>query len=206
VLLACAVLAATASSCTAGEEAAACVAVVEIDGHPYYGHSEPDEPVPTRRARVAAVQPGCNDTGGPEEPDEAVEAQAIKGVPTETAVLHDGVVHVREGARMPATAGRWFTASSCTGSGTFRLAGRWVSVSEPAAPHFDGVLDPPYDVVLDVERGPGRYVGEALEVRVTGATSPVLARGDLDLMPGAMLRTTVRCRAGGFVAVDIGRR
>lgn len=203
VLLACVLVATIASACTAGDESASCAALVKVDGHSYYGHSGPERPVPTTGEMVDATLPGCNDSGGPEEPAVAVTAQVIDGVPVETAVLHDGVVHIRDGARMPASSTAWFDGTFCTGTDTFRLLGRWRGATEPGAPYFDGTLEPPYDVMVDVEGPPGRLVGERVDVQVTTETTPVLTDEDLDRMPGATVRATVRCEDGAFVAVAI---
>jgi hypothetical protein len=178
--------------------------VVEVDGIRYYGDSEPEERVPVTGEVVHAVVPGCHDTGGPVEPDEQVTAQVIEDVPVAVAVLRDGVVHVREGARLPASAGAWFPSASCTGSEELALAGRWEEVSEPAAPHFDGVLDPPYDVGIRVQDGPRRYRGDVLDLQVTSRTEPALAR-DLDRarLGVGRLEARVRCAESGFVAVSL---
>jgi len=149
------------------------------------------------------VLPGCHDTGGADEPDEPVEVEVIRGVSPEVAVLFGGTLHVREGARLPATAAAWYASASCTSSGELRLAGRWVGVSEPAAPHFDGVLAPPYDVAIKVDEGPQRYVGSILEVQVDEATDPVLARSDLAQLDVVRLGATATCRDGGFVATSL---
>lgn len=191
------------TACGGSESSASCVMVLEIDGASYYGETVPEQRVPLTGEVLGAVLPGCNDTAGADEPDEAVEAEVIQDVPTDVAVLYDGVVHVREGARLPATAAAWYASASCTGSGEFRLAGTWVGVSEPAAPHFDGALDPPYDVTIRVDDGPRRYVGSILEVQVTGETDPVLARSDLVRAGAARLRATTRCLGGGFTAVSL---
>lgn len=198
-------LAAPTLGCGGASEAASCIGVVELGGHSYYAHSEPGGPVPTTGEVVGAVRPGCDDTGEA-QPDEDVQVGAIAGVPTEVAVLHDGVVHLREGARMPAAAGSWFASASCSRVGTFRLGGRWEGVSEPAAPHFDGVLDPPYDLAVAVEEGPRALVGATLDVQVVPGTDPVLATSDLPRLGTARLGLTVRCEEGGFVAVRVSIR
>lgn len=190
------------TGCAGGEEGAGCVAVVEIDGVPYYGEAAPDGPVPTTGS-LSAVVPACTDTPGADDRDEQVEVQVMEGVPSRVAVLHEGVVHLREGSRMPASAAAWHDSAACTGTGRIRLAGSWEGVSEPAAPHFDGVLDPPYDLLLAVADGPRRFSGSTLEVRVTADTRPVLARSDLRRLGSARLVATTRCSDGGFVAVAI---
>ena len=197
-------LPAALTACGGGESAASCVAVVEVDGASYYGEDEPDGKVPVTGELVDAVLPGCNDTGSwRDEPDEEVTAEVIEGVPPDVAVLYADSLHVREGARLPAAAAPWYASASCTGPGELRLAGRWVGVSEPAAPHFDGVLDPPYDVAIEVDEGPRRYVGSVLEVQVDEETDPVLARSDRVRLDVARLRATVTCRDGGFVATSV---
>ena len=197
-------LPAALASCGSGGSASSCVAVVEVDGVSYYGEDEPEGKVPVTGEVVDAVIPGCNDTGSwRDEPDEEVRAEVIEGVPTDVAVLYADTLHVREGARLPAAAAAWYASASCTRSGELRLAGRWVGVSEPAAPYFDGVLDPPYDVVVQVDDGPRRHVGSTLEVQVTEETDPVLARSDLPRLDVARLQAQVTCRDGGFVASSV---
>ena len=198
-------LTASLTSCGAGAGEASCIAAVEVDGVRYYGGDTPDGDVPTTGEVVDGVSPACNDTGGRlDEPDEDVEVQVIEGVPVGTAVLYAGMVHLREGARLPASAGAWDLSYSCSTAGKVRLEGSWETVSEPYAPHFDGVLDPPYEVGIRVDRGgPRRLADHLVEVQVTDETDPVLARDDLPLLGAVDLTATVHCLEGGFVAASL---
>lgn len=53
-------------------------------------------------------------------PDEDVSVRVIEDVPTDVAVLYDGVEHLREAARMPPTAADWFVSASATWRGAPR--------------------------------------------------------------------------------------
>lgn len=194
-----ALLAGSLSSCAGSGGEASCIAVLEIEGEAYYGRDSRDLQVPTTGETVDAVIPGCNDTG-PEEPDEEIGVELIRDVPAATAVVLDDELYVRGGVQLPATAGDWYPSVSCREPGEFTLQGRLGGVSEPYQPYVERTLDAPYEVSLLVAEG--SFAGTVLDVQVTEETESGLTAADRD-RDRLLLRTTVKCRDGEFLALSL---
>ena len=162
-----------------GIASASCVMQLSYDGAVYEDAPKgpPDRrPLLTGRTDTAEL-PGCNDTGGEDEPSEQVTVEELEGVPMTTAVWSMGGVLVRRGEALPAFAEGWYGVPGCSLDGTVDLVGRWLGVTTEKEVRFDGDLRPPLRIELFVEPGAGnpdelqRYT---LRVHDDGAASPAL--------------------------------
>ena len=206
--LACTALVGCASGGTGGGTGSAqCAAVLEYDGHTYWGVGGVKRDPATTGRRVEAVMPGCDDSGGqePAEPDERVEVGELADVPLGTAVLWNGSVYVRDGRELPNAARVWFRAPLCTSDGRFDLTGDWLGVTGPNKPRFDGDLRPPYRLEVHVTAGPDEYVGATVQLHADAATDPGLGPRDVksSLWKGGQVVARIGCDDGRFHAVSL---
>lgn len=194
-----------------GESEASCVLVVEHDGARYESapRGTPDrEPELTGRT-ARAVMPGCNDTGGAEEPAEDVEVHEIRGVPMSVAVWVSGDLAVREGEELPPAADAWWGRPACDLREPVTLTGRWLGVRTDEEPRFDGDLRTPLTLTLGVEPGhdnPPDLERWTLRIHDDGRAEPALDRDAAEQAlwsSRSLLAVTVTCdgpryRATGF--------
>ncbi|MCR6030782.1 hypothetical protein GGQ22_04905 [Nocardioides sp. zg-579] len=186
---------------------ASCAAVLEIDGRTYLGHGDlRREPAVTGR-NLEALVPGCDDTGGQDDPEPArtARAQELADVPAAVAVLLDGSVYVREGEDLPPAARAWFDSPTCEHAGVVELTGAWLGVTGPHEAQFDGDIRPPYRIEVAVTAGQAAYLGTTLRLQVTAATDPLLGPDDVreTLWTGGEVSARVRCDGDRFVATAV---
>ena len=185
--------------------AASCVAMVVYDDHAYYGRGQLQRDPETTGRVVSGTMPGCNDTGGTDEPAEAVALEELSDVPIETAVLFHDAVFVREGAQLPASTQGWFDVPTCQTEGEFDLTGDWLGVETTKKVRFDGDIRLPYTVELRVTDGPSEYLGATLQVFALESTSPSLTSDDVmnSLRQGGQVRAVTACNGTHFEAVSL---
>ncbi|KRE94060.1 hypothetical protein ASG76_11720 [Nocardioides sp. Soil774] len=154
---------------------------------------------------VEAVMPGCNDTGGEMPPEETVTAQVLTEIGSDTALLFNGDVYVREGREAPEQLRYWRTAPKCSTEGTFELAGTWLGVQGPHKPQYDGDIQLPYRITVHVDEGPDEYVKTQITVHADISTSPALGPDDVksSLWTGGTVTAQVRCDGDTFAATAL---
>lgn len=206
----CLVLAGSAGACQApsdGGGEASCAAVIELDGHTYWGRGGLDRIPPTTGEALPAVVPGCDDSGGQDEPvrDESVQVQVLDGVEPRVAVLYHDTLYLREGESLPEETAAWFRASRCTTEGEFELTADWLGVRSSRKTRFDGDVRLPYRMMVRVTEGPAPYVGGKVTLRASAPTGPTLTPEDVksSLWEGGRVEATVRCEEGRFVLVAV---
>lgn len=186
---------------------ASCAAVIEYDGHTYWGRGDLKRDPATTGREVTAVIPACDDTGGqdPAVGDESVRVSELVDVPLATGFLWQDAVYVREGSRLPPTTDAWFRAQRCDTAGAFELVADWLGVTSPHEPRFDGDLRPPYRLEVRVTDGPKEYVGTSIVLRADGATDPGLGPRDVkqSLWKGGQVAARVTCDEGRFRALSL---
>jgi hypothetical protein len=209
--LAVALAGATLASCSSGERgagSASCAAVIEYDGHTYWGAGGlKRDPVTTGRL-VEGVLPICDDSGGqdpPEVAEEAVRVAELADVPLATGFLWNGSLYLRHRHRLPAATRIWFRAPRCTTAGEFTLTADWLGVTGGRKVRFDGDLRPPYRLQVHVTKGPNAYVGTTVALRADATTEPTLGANDVkdSLWEGGQVAARVRCADGRFRAVGL---
>jgi hypothetical protein len=207
-----AALAAALTSCAADTpggtvtSSADCAAVLVLDGHDYIGTGELKQDPATTARRVDASVPACDDLGHDSlPPDEEVEVAVLADVPTDTAVLWNGTVYLRDGAEMPTVVRSWFRETRCGSSAPFDLTGDWLGVTGPKEPRFDGDLRAPYTLSVHVTEGPAAYVGATLRLRADAGTDPGIGPADVksSLWEGGQVAARVTCVDGRFRAVSL---
>lgn len=182
--------------------AASCGAVLRIDGATYIGVGGLRRYPAVTGEEVEAIQPGCNDMGGEAPPDETVSAQVLREIGTDTALLFNGDVYVREGREATEQLTYWRTAPPCVTAGTFELSGTWLGVQGPHRPEHDGDIKLPYRVSMHVDEGPEEYVGAQVTVHADTSTIPALGPDDVDstLWTGGSMTAEVHCDGDRFAA------
>lgn len=186
---------------------ASCAAVIVHDGATYAGQGRVLRDPATTGREVAAVLPGCDDSGGQDEAeeDQQVQVAELEGVPLETAFLWQESIFVREGHELPQAAEAWFEVPRCTSETEFEILADWLGVTTPKKPRFDGDLRPPYRLEVHVVEGPDEYVGATVELHADGATDPALGPEDVksSLWEGGTVRARVSCEEEYFRALSL---
>jgi hypothetical protein len=184
---------------------ASCAAVLRVDGATYLGIGGLRRDPAVTGEEVEAVMPGCNDTGGEAPPDEFVSAQVLSEVDSDTAILFDGAVYVRDGSEAPEQLTYWRTAPTCDTDGTFELSGGWLGVQGPHKPEHDGDIQLPYRISMHVDEGPEEYRGAQITVRADTSTSPALGPEDVEssLWTGGTVTAQVQCDGAQFEAIAL---
>ena len=182
--------------------AASCAAVLRVDGKDYLGIGGLRRDPPVTGEEVEAVMPGCDDTGGEAPTDETVSAQVLSEVDSDTALLYEGAVYVREGRDAPEQLQQWRTAPKCDTEGTFELSGTWLGAQGAHKPNYDGDIQPPYRITMHVDDGPEQYEKAEVVVHAETETSPALDADDVKstLWTGGTVTATVRCDGDTFTA------
>lgn len=187
-----------------------CAAVLVLAGDTYRGYGDPRR-VPRTGARVGtATIPACSDTNGqPAEPAGHVAVFEIPGVGAKTAVLADGGIWLRRGARqLPARLRVLYAPVRCTSTGRFTVAGTLTGIS-PTATGDDAHVRTPYRAELTADHGPASlldgYSRVTIAARVTSATKSGrdsrLLRAALS--GGRRVSVTMRCAGDRFEAVSL---
>lgn len=178
-----------------------CAAIVEYDGHRYWGHGELVRTPATTGRTETGVLPGCDDGNGEAVPEE-VTVEELEDLPLDEALLVNGSLYVRGRGTVPAAARVWFEAPTCDEPGAFELTGAWVGVQSRRKARFDGDIRPPYRISMWVDRGPASYVGTRVTVRAEERTDPHLGPKDIkqSLWKGGDVTARVHCQDGRFVA------
>jgi hypothetical protein len=185
---------------------ASCAAVIEYDGHTYWGHGELTRVPETTGRTETGVRPGCNDHGSDgemaEEPDEQVTIEELADLPLREGFLANGSFYKREPGELPAVAAAWFEPVSCAADAPLVLTGRWIGVTSKHEPRFDGDLRAPYRLEVWVSDGPETYVDSRIFVRADAHTDPQLGPEDVkgSLWAGGNVTAEVHCEEGLFVA------
>jgi hypothetical protein len=199
------------SGCARGahvyDAAGSCADVIEYDGHTYAGAGRLRRAPEVSGASMSAVRPACDDVGGVggDQEDEAIRVVTLTGVDPDVAVFFQGNVYLRPGRELPAWTQRWFQAPRCDSAGILELRGKWLGVTSPLKPRFDGDLRLPYRLNVHVTSGPEEYVGEVVAVQATEATDPALTPADVKktLWQGGSVSASVRCADGRFEALAL---
>jgi hypothetical protein len=190
-----------------GDGAASCAAVIELDGHTYWGRGGVERIPPTTDRSLPAVLPGCDDSGGQDGAveEESVEVQVLADLEPTVAVLFQDTIYVRDGAKLPEETQIWFRAPRCASSGEFELTADWLGVRSTKKVRFDGDIRLPYRLMVKVTDGPSSYLGTKLTLRASTSTGPTLSPHDVkaSLWEGGRVVATVRCDQGGFDLVDV---
>lgn len=191
----------------AGGGESACPAAVEIDGATYGGAGPTRRTPDTTGDTLAAVLPGCDDSGGQGDAVEAeqIEVEVLTDVDPDLAVLWHESIYVRDGRSLPASTRSWFTSPHCSTEGRFALVADWLGVRGLREPRFDGDLRLPYRLEVRVTDGPTRYVGATLTLRAGRATDPAPSPEDVraSLWEGGQVTATVRCREERFDVIGV---
>jgi hypothetical protein len=199
------------SGCARGahvyDAAGSCADVIEYDGHTYVGVGHLRRDPEVSGASMSAVRPACDDVGGVGggRKDEAIRVVTLTGVDPDAAVFFQGNVYLRRGRELPAWTQQWFQAPRCDSAGILELHGRWLGVTSPLKPRFDGDLRLPYRLDVYVTSGPEGYVGAMIVVQATEATDPALTPADVKqtLGQGGSVSASVRCADGRFEALAL---
>ena len=196
-----------ASGPTLGEttrSSASCAAVLRVDGKDYLGTGGLRRDPPVTGEEIEAVLPGCNDTGGEAQPGETVSAQVLSEVDSDTALLFNGDVYVREGseapdlrtgARRPRATPTAPSSSRARGSGSRVRTSR----SRTATSSF------PYRITMHVDEGPDEYERAQVVVHAGAETNPALGPDDVKstLWTGGTVTAQVRCDGDKFAATAL---
>ncbi len=183
---------------------ASCAAVIDLDGHRYFGHGDLLTTPRTTERTATAVRPGCDDGNGAVGP-EHVTARELVGVAMTTAVLVDGVLYLEEGAELTAEMRAWFRYPTCSHEGSVTLVGRWIGVTSDKPVRFDGDVRAPLRIEYAVERSTPdvpAYDGWRIHVRDDGSARPALTPDDVKaaLWDDAPLEVRVHCDGKAFMA------
>ena len=189
-----------------GTGEASCAAVIEYAGHTYWGSGELTRMPATTGRTETAVLPACNDTGAngvmADEPDEQVTIEELADIPLREGFLFHGSFYVRGRGGLPAEAAGWFEPVRCDQDSPMTLSGRWIGVTSPHRPRFDGDLRPPYRLEMWVGEGPAAYADSRIFVRADEHTDPQLTTPDVKraLWDDGTITARVHCEGRRFVA------
>lgn len=190
-----------------GDAEAACAAVVRYDGHDYWGHGDLARTPELTGRTGTGIRPACDDGNGA-APREEVEVEELAALPLKRGFLVGGQAYVREGKPFPESIRAWFEPPRCEGEGAMELSGRWVGVTSPHEPRFDGDLRAPYRLTVWVDAGAEDYVGSRVVIRAGEGTDPQLGPEDVRraLWREGTLDARVHCEDGRFVADGLTTR
>lgn len=189
---------------------ASCALVVEVDGWTYFGYRPTERTPPLTGRTIQGVVPACNDTGGSDGEDEAVDVEEIEGVSTDVAVWFAGSLVVRSGAELPASADAWFEPLTCASDGPTDLIGRWLGVTSQQEVRFNGDVRAPLRIEFIIEEimpASDGYVGYTIRIHDEGGADPALDKEAVQealWSSRARLRVQVHCDGTRFVADAFG--
>jgi len=187
-----------------GGTEAVCPAVVDLDGHRYFGYGDLLTTPSTTSRTAVAISPSCDDGNGATGRDR-LTAHEIRGIPMTTAVLVDGNLYLEENAQLTAEMRAWFRYPTCSHEGSVTLVGRWIGVTQVKPVRFDGDVRPPLRIEYAVERSTPdvpAYDGWRIHVRDDGSARPALTPDDVKaaLWDDAPLEVRVHCDGKVFMA------